>query len=67
MAIASTVINVALSFIIGINNTTLTILSQQKAKKDNIGLVKYLNAFVVLLIALSLIVGMFDLCLQKAF
>lgn len=59
VAIASTVINVALSFIIGINNATLTILSQQKAKKDNIGLVKYLNAFVVLLIALSLIVGMF--------
>ena len=33
VAVASTVIFVALSFIIGINNATLTILSQQRASK----------------------------------
>ncbi|NMA68447.1 MAG: MATE family efflux transporter, partial [Desulfitobacterium sp.] len=58
VAVASTVIFVALSFIIGINNATLTILSQQKGKKDDVGLSRYLNAFVVLLVCLSLIVGL---------
>lgn len=57
VAVAGTVISVALSFIIGINNATLTILSQQRGKEDESGMVRYLNAFVVLLIALSLIVG----------
>lgn len=58
VAIASTAINVALAFILGINNATLTILSQQRAKEDESGLVRYLNAFVVLLIGLSLIAGL---------
>lgn len=57
VAVASTVVNVALSFIIGINNATLTILSQQKGKEDEEGLRKYLNAFVVLLTILSLLAG----------
>lgn len=57
VAVASTVIFVVLSFIIGINNATLTILSQQKGKRDEIGLTRYLNAFVVLLIGLALFVS----------
>lgn len=55
VAVASTVIFVALSFIIGINNATLTILSQQKGKQDEVGLTRYLNAFVVLLVLLACI------------
>ena len=58
VSVASTVIFVALSFIIGFNNATLTILSQQKGKEDRLGLAKYLNAFVFLLIGLSLIIGL---------
>ncbi len=57
VAVSSTVIFTVLSFIIGINNTTLTILSQQKGKDDEQGLQNYLNAFVVLLFVLGIIVG----------
>ncbi|MGI6730335.1 MAG: MATE family efflux transporter [Anaerovoracaceae bacterium] len=58
VAVASTVIFVALSFIIGINNATLTILSQQKGKQDEEALARYLNAFVVVLAGLALIAGL---------
>ena len=55
VAVAGTVIFVAFSFILGINNATLTILSQQKGKGDERALARYLNAFVVLLAGLSLL------------
>ena len=55
--ISSTVVMTVLSFIIGINNAALTILSQQKGKKDVHGLKTYLNAFVVVLGILSILVG----------
>ncbi|PMC34807.1 MATE family efflux transporter [Bacillus sp. UMB0899] len=57
IAVSSTVIFTILSFIIGINNATLTILSQQKGKDNEIGLKNYLNAFVVVLTALSVLLG----------
>lgn len=57
VAVSSTVIFTILSFIIGINNATLTILSQQKGKSDQQGLKKYLNAFVILLTLMGLILG----------
>lgn len=56
---ASMVIVVVLAFIIGINNATLTILSQQKGRRDEAGLRSYLNAFVVLLSSLSVLIGLF--------
>jgi Na+-driven multidrug efflux pump len=37
VAVASTVIYTILSFIIGMNNVTLTIFSQQKGKNDKCG------------------------------
>ena len=59
VAISSTIMFTVLSFVIGLNNAALTILSQQKGKKSEEGLRRYLNAFVVLLsvmsIALSLV------------
>lgn len=57
IAVSSTIIFVLLSFIIGINNTTLTVLSQQKAKENQEGLKVYLNAFVITLSVLGVILG----------
>ncbi|QDP41847.1 MATE family efflux transporter [Radiobacillus deserti] len=57
VAIASTVIFTILSFIIGLNNATLTILSQQKGRDDEEGLARFVNAFVVTLTCLAFIVG----------
>ncbi|MBU5466034.1 MATE family efflux transporter [Virgibacillus sp. MSJ-26] len=58
VAISSTIIFTVLSFVIGMNNAALTILSQQKGKKNEEGLKRYLNAFVVILMSLSLLLGM---------
>lgn len=57
VAISGTVIFAVLSFIIGINQATLTILSQLKGKQDEEGLKQYVNAFVVTLFLLSIILG----------
>jgi putative MATE family efflux protein len=57
VAISSTVIFTILSFIIGINNATLTILSQQKGKGNETGLKSYINAFVIILSMLSILLG----------
>ncbi|WP_407272571.1 MATE family efflux transporter [Radiobacillus sp. PE A8.2] len=57
VAISSTVIFTMLSFIIGINNTTLTVLSQQKSKGNENGLANYLNAFVVTLAGMAIVLG----------
>ncbi|RFU66531.1 MATE family efflux transporter [Bacillus sp. V59.32b] len=57
VAVSGTVIFTVLSFIIGINNATLTILSQQKGGNDEEGLKKYLNAFVVILTLLAAALG----------
>lgn len=57
VAVSSTVIFTILSFIIGINNTTLTVLSQQKGKGNKEGLKRYINAFVVTLTGMALVLG----------
>ncbi|WP_227551678.1 MATE family efflux transporter [Metabacillus sediminilitoris] len=57
VTVSSTVVLTVLSFILGINNAQLTILSQQKGREDDSGLKTYLNAFVVLLTALSILIG----------
>lgn len=57
IAVSGTVIFTILSFIIGINNASLTILSQQKGNDDKEGLSRYLNAFVVILSALAILLG----------
>ncbi|WP_010283699.1 MATE family efflux transporter [Bacillus timonensis] len=65
VTISSTVVVTILAFIIGINNATLTILSQQKGMNDKQGLKKYVNAFVVLLTGLSIVVGLFGYFFSK--
>ncbi|MEN2767172.1 MATE family efflux transporter [Ornithinibacillus xuwenensis] len=57
VAISGSIIFTVLSFIIGLNNAALTILSQQKGKKNQEGLQRYLNAFVVLLSIMSVSLG----------
>ncbi|HAM80814.1 MATE family efflux transporter [Ornithinibacillus bavariensis] len=57
VAVSGTIIFTVLSFIIGLNNAALTILSQQKGKKNEDGLKRYLNAFVVLMSIMSIGLG----------
>lgn len=65
VAVSGTVIFTILSFIIGINNTTLTVLSQQKGKKNETGLKRYLNAFVVTLLVMGLVMGLLGYILAE--
>lgn len=57
VAVSSTVIFTVLSFIIGINNATLTILSQLKGKDDPKQLTDYVNAFIVILTSMAITLG----------
>jgi|SRR5690625_1540521 len=49
VSVSSAIIFTVLSFVIGLNNATLAILSQQKGRDDEAGLKRYLNTFVVVL------------------
>ncbi|MBD8061009.1 MATE family efflux transporter [Oceanitalea stevensii] len=57
VAVSAVIVFTALSFVIGMNNAALTILSQQKGRGDERGLARYLNAFVVTLLVLSVVLG----------
>jgi putative MATE family efflux protein len=57
VTVSGTIIVTVLSFILGINNATLTILAQQRGKGDEQGISSYVNAFVVLLSSFSILVG----------
>lgn len=56
-AVSGTVFFTVLSFVLGVNNAALTILAQQKGKGDKKGLASYVNAFVVLMTAMSVLLG----------
>lgn len=66
IAVSSTVIFTVLSFIIGLNNAAITILSQQKGKNDEAGLARYLNAFVVTLSVLAILMGVFGIIFAES-
>ncbi|WP_062049349.1 MATE family efflux transporter [Bacillus sp. JCM 19034] len=57
ITISATVIFTILSFIIGLNGATLTVISQRKGAKDEEGLKNSLNAFVFVLGTLTLLLG----------
>ncbi len=57
VAVSSTVIFTVLSFIIGVNNATLTVLSQLKGKDDDARLRSFVNAFVVILSGMAIALG----------
>ncbi|MCM3408497.1 MATE family efflux transporter [Metabacillus litoralis] len=65
IAVSGTVIFTILSFIIGINNATLTILSQQKGKQNEAGLKNYINAFIVVLTAMAALLGIIGFILSE--
>ncbi|KAB7706150.1 MATE family efflux transporter [Bacillus aerolatus] len=65
VAVSSTVIFTVLSFIIGVNNATLTILSQLKGKDDPDHLKRYVNAFTVILTGMALGLGAAGFFLAK--
>ncbi|MCD2137282.1 MATE family efflux transporter [Salinicoccus halitifaciens] len=53
VAVATTILVTVLSFILGLNNAALTILSQQYGRRDDAGLRNYLNAFIVIMSMMS--------------
>ncbi|MBM7634600.1 MATE family efflux transporter [Geomicrobium sediminis] len=57
VAISSTIMFTVLSFVIGLNNASLTILSQQRGKDNEQGLRSYLNAFVVIMAVIATLFG----------
>src|SRR5699024_12375345 len=59
VTVASTIVFTVLSFVIGLNNAALTILAQQRGKKNEYGLKRYLNALDVVLTSLSLVLSFF--------
>ncbi|MFD1363460.1 MATE family efflux transporter [Lentibacillus salinarum] len=65
VAIASTIIFTILSFVLGLNNAALTILSQQKGKDNESGLKRYLNAFVVILTIMAVVLSLFGYTLSE--
>jgi len=66
VAISGTVIFTVLSFVIGLNNAALTILSQQKGRKNEEGLKRYLNAFVVMLSGMSIALGIIGFFMSES-
>lgn len=57
VTVATTVIMVVLALVLGINNATLTIFAQLKARDDGKGIGSYLSAFVLVLTLLSLVIS----------
>ncbi|WP_018923387.1 MATE family efflux transporter [Salsuginibacillus kocurii] len=57
VSLSATIVFTVLSFIIGINGATLTVLSQHKGANDEEGLKKALNAFVFVLGTLAIGLG----------
>src|SRR5699024_7221262 len=67
VSISSTIIFVVLSFVIVLNNAALAILSQQKGRQVSVGLIRYLNAFVVILVTMALILSVFGYFFSELF
>ena len=57
VAVSSVIVFTALSFVIGVNNAALAILSQHMGRRDADGLARYLNAFVVILSLMAVVLG----------
>ncbi|MFD1851973.1 MATE family efflux transporter [Oceanobacillus bengalensis] len=67
VAVSSTIIFTVLSFVIGLNNAALTILSQQKGRDNEEGLERYLNAFVVILTTIAVLLGSIGFVFAEGF
>lgn len=56
--ISTTILVTVLSFVLGLNNAALTILSQQYGRRDEEGLKSYLNAFIVVMTVMAVGFGL---------
>lgn len=56
--ISTTILVTVLSFVLGLNNAALTILSQQYGRRDEAGLKRYLNAFIVVMTVMAVGFGL---------
>lgn len=57
VTVSSAIIFTVLSLVLGLNNAALAILSQQKGLKDEDGMKRYLNAFVVILTVMAVVLS----------
>ncbi len=57
VAVSTTILVTVLSFVLGLNNAALTILSQQHGRSDEQGLKRYLNAFIVIMTVMAVGLG----------
>ena len=57
VAVSTVITFTVLSFVLGMNNAALVILAQLKGRRDHEGLSRYLNAFVVIMFALAIGLG----------
>lgn len=65
VTVSSAIIFTVLSFVLGLNNAALAILSQQKGRNDADGMRRYLNAFVVILTIMAGALGIAGLFLAE--
>ena len=56
--ISTTILVTVLSFVLGLNNAALTILSQQYGRRDKEGLKSYLNAFIIVMTVMAVGFGL---------
>ena len=57
VAISGTIVFTVLSFVIGMNNAALAVLAQHKGRRDTAAFARYLNAFGVILLIASVVLG----------
>ena len=57
VTVSGAIVFTVLSFVIGLNNAALAILSQQKGRDDHDGMKRYLNAFVVILTTMAVMLS----------
>ncbi len=57
VTVATTMLMVVLAFVLGMNNATLTIFAQLRGARDEAGIGRFLGAFGVLLVGLSVAIG----------
>src|SRR5690606_18934439 len=65
VTVSGVIVFTVLSFVIGLNNAALTILSQQKGRDDQEGLKRYLNAFVVILLTMAILLSVLGFFLSE--
>lgn len=65
VTVSSAIVFTVLSFVIGLNNASLAIFSQQKGRDDHDGLKRYLNAFVVILVFMATALSIVGFCFAE--